>query len=69
MEQLSPQHVRSSLSGGQADSERTQFNTRVRKHTIKASTIQSSGKNIVPLSKRRGVVMEFHVGNVNTNTL
>jgi len=32
MEQLSPQHVRSSLSGGQADSERTQFNTRVRKH-------------------------------------
>jgi len=30
MEQLSPQHVRSSLSGGQADSERTQFNTRVR---------------------------------------
>jgi len=31
MEQLSPQHVRSSLSGGQADSERTQFNARVRK--------------------------------------
>jgi len=32
MEQLSPPHVRSSLSGDQADSERTQFSTRVRKH-------------------------------------
>jgi len=32
MEQLSPQHARSSLSGGQADSEKTQFNARVRKH-------------------------------------
>jgi len=37
MEQLSPQHVRSSLSGGQADSERTQFNTRVRQHNRKKS--------------------------------
>jgi len=34
MEQLSPQHARSSLSGGQADSERTQFNTRVRKQSL-----------------------------------
>jgi len=32
MEQLPPQHVQSSLSGGQTDSERTQFNARVRKH-------------------------------------
>jgi len=32
MEQLSLQQVRSTLSAGQADSERTQFNTRVRKH-------------------------------------
>jgi len=31
MEQLSPQHVRSSLSGGRADSEITQLNTKVRK--------------------------------------
>jgi len=31
MEQLSPQHERPSLSGGQPDSERTQMNARVRK--------------------------------------
>ena len=32
MEQLSPQEVRSSLSSGQADSNRTQYNARVTKH-------------------------------------
>jgi len=35
MEQLSPQRLRSSLSGSQADSERIQFNTSVRKHKMR----------------------------------
>jgi len=34
MEQLSPQQVRSCLSGGQADSERTLFNARVTKDPL-----------------------------------
>jgi len=34
MEQLSPRHVRSSLSGSQADSKRSQFSARVREHLL-----------------------------------
>jgi len=37
------------------------------KPTFNPSKILSSGKDIVPASKHRGV--KFHVGNVNTNTL
>jgi len=33
MEQLSPQQVRSSLSGGQEDSDGTQYNAGVTEHT------------------------------------
>jgi len=45
MEQSLPQHVQLSLSGGQADSERTQFNTRARKHKfLKYETFLSSKK-------------------------
>ena len=39
------------------------------KPIIKLNMVLASGKDAVPASKRRGVVYEFHVGTVNTDTL